>query len=86
MGADQVHGRRKPQFLRGIDKSGLAPGLLYALRFVGAGQPREDFVLNQPAFAGTDVLLAGAVGTLRLFAICAVAGLSLGLLVGLARQ
>ena len=48
------------QFLRGIDKSGLAPGLLYDLRFDGAGQPREDFVLNQPDFAGTDVLLAGS--------------------------
>lgn len=48
------------QFLRGIDKSGLAPGLLYDLRFDGAGQPREEFVLNQPAFAGTDVLLAGS--------------------------
>ena len=48
------------QFLRGIDKSGLAPGLLYDLRFDGAGQPRKDFVLNQPAFAGTDVLLAGS--------------------------
>ena len=48
------------QFLRGIDKSGLAPGLLYDLRFDGAGQPRADFVLNQPAFAKVDVLLAGA--------------------------
>ncbi|MCZ8093949.1 MAG: 3-isopropylmalate dehydratase small subunit [Acidovorax sp.] len=48
------------QFLRGIDKSGLAPGLLYDLRFDGAGQPRADFVLNQPAFAGVDVLIAGA--------------------------
>ena len=46
------------QFLRGIDKSGLAPGLLYDLRFDGAGHLRPDFVLNQPAFAGTDVLLA----------------------------
>jgi polar amino acid transport system permease protein len=33
-----------------------------------------------------DVLLKGAFGTLRLFAICAVAGLLLGLLVGLARN
>ena len=48
------------QFLRGIDKSGLAPGLLYDLRFDGAGQPRADFVLNQPAFAVVDVLVAGA--------------------------
>jgi polar amino acid transport system permease protein len=36
-------------------------------------------------FAHGDALLAGAVGTLRLFAICLVCGLSLGLLVGLAR-
>ncbi len=32
-----------------------------------------------------DVLLIGAVGTLRLFAICAVFGLTLGLVVGLGR-
>ncbi|NMM80421.1 3-isopropylmalate dehydratase small subunit [Acidovorax sp. SRB_14] len=48
------------QFLRGIDKSGLAPGLLYDLRFDGAGQPRPDFVLNQSAFAAVDVLIAGS--------------------------
>ncbi|MBU0745286.1 MAG: 3-isopropylmalate dehydratase small subunit [Gammaproteobacteria bacterium] len=48
------------QFLRRIDKTGLAPGLLYDLRFDGAGQPRGDFVLNQPAFAQVDVLIAGA--------------------------
>lgn len=38
-----------------------------------------------PVLDNADVLLAGAVGTLRLFVICLVAGLSLGLLVGLAR-
>ncbi|WMJ68935.1 3-isopropylmalate dehydratase small subunit [Stenotrophomonas sp. 24(2023)] len=48
------------QFLRGIDKAGLAQGLLYDLRFDGDGQLREDFVLNRPAFAGTDVLLAAS--------------------------
>lgn len=48
------------QFLRGIDKSGLAPGLLHDLRFDGAGRLRPDFVLNQPAFAGVDVLIAGS--------------------------
>lgn len=36
-------------------------------------------------FANTDALIAGAIGTLRLFAICLVAGLGLGLAVGLAR-
>jgi len=39
-----------------------------------------------PLLENTDVLLAGAVGTLRLFAICAVAGLGLGLVVGLMRH
>jgi len=36
-------------------------------------------------FANTDALLVGAVGTLHIFAICLVAGLSLGLVVGLGR-
>jgi 3-isopropylmalate/(R)-2-methylmalate dehydratase small subunit len=48
------------QFLRGIDKSGLAAGLLYDLRFDGEGRARPGCVLNQPAFQGTDVLLAGS--------------------------
>lgn len=38
-----------------------------------------------PVFENADVLLAGAIGTLRLFAICLVIGMSLGLFVGLAR-
>ena len=36
-------------------------------------------------FSNTDALLAGAAGTLRLFAICAVLGLGFGLVAGLAR-
>ncbi|WP_077035011.1 3-isopropylmalate dehydratase small subunit [Pelomonas sp. KK5] len=47
------------QFLRGIDKAGLDKGLLWDLRFHGDGSPRADFVLNQPAFAGTRILIAG---------------------------
>jgi len=39
-----------------------------------------------PILENPDVLLRGAFGTLRLFAICAIVGLVLGLLVGLARQ
>ena len=39
-----------------------------------------------PVWDNADVLLKGAFGTLRLFAICALAGLLLGLLVGLARS
>ena len=47
------------QFLRGIDKRGLDKGLLWDLRFDGAGKPRPDFVLNRPAFRGTKILIAG---------------------------
>src|ERR1700732_2656221 len=47
------------QFLRIIDKAGLDKGLLYDLRFDADGQPRADFVLNQPAYAGASVLIGG---------------------------
>lgn len=48
------------QFLRGIDKSGLAPGVLYDLRHDKAGQVRPDFVLNQPAYSGANILIGGS--------------------------
>ena len=47
------------QFLRGIDKAGLDRGVLWDLRFTGDGQPRTEFVLNRPEFAGTRMLIAG---------------------------
>jgi len=47
------------QFLRGIDKAGLDKGVLWDLRFDGDGRQRPDFVLNQPAFADTRVLITG---------------------------
>jgi len=48
------------QFLRGIDKAGLAQGILYDLRFDANGAPRPDCVLNQPAYAQAPILLGGA--------------------------
>lgn len=48
------------QFLRTISKEGLDRGLLYDLRFDGDGQPRPDFILNQPRQAGTRMLIAGS--------------------------
>jgi 3-isopropylmalate/(R)-2-methylmalate dehydratase small subunit len=48
------------QFLRGINKAGLAQGLLYDLRFDAQGLPRPGFVLNQPAAQGVSLLLGGA--------------------------
>ncbi len=48
------------QFLRIIDKAGLADGLLYDLRFDERAAPRADCVLNQPAYANARILLGGA--------------------------
>jgi 3-isopropylmalate/(R)-2-methylmalate dehydratase small subunit len=48
------------QFLRIIDKAGLADGLLYDLRFDERGSPRADCVLNQSAYAGARILIGGA--------------------------
>ena len=47
------------QFLHGIDKSGLAQGLLYNLRFDGNGRPNPDCVFNKPGFEKTEILVAG---------------------------
>ncbi|WP_321798153.1 3-isopropylmalate dehydratase small subunit [Caballeronia sp. J97] len=48
------------QFLFGIDKCGLARGVLYDLRFDASGAAREDFVLNKPDYAGARILVTGA--------------------------
>ncbi|WP_312430758.1 3-isopropylmalate dehydratase small subunit [Achromobacter sp.] len=77
------------QFLRIIDKAGLDKGLLYDLRFDEAGAPRLDCVLNQPAYAGASILVAGpnfgcgssrehAVWGLQQFGIRAVIASSFG--------
>ncbi|WP_333903984.1 3-isopropylmalate dehydratase small subunit [Achromobacter insolitus] len=47
------------QFLRIVDKAGLDRGLLHDLRFDERGMPRPDFVLNQPAYAGASIVVAG---------------------------
>ena len=48
------------QFLRGIDKAGLAQGLLYDLRHDAQHQLRPDFVLNRPAYKGASILVGGS--------------------------
>jgi 3-isopropylmalate/(R)-2-methylmalate dehydratase small subunit len=47
------------QFLKTVDREGLGKGLFYDLRFDGEGRPKPEFVLNQPAYAGASVLVAG---------------------------
>ncbi|RJF92205.1 3-isopropylmalate dehydratase small subunit [Noviherbaspirillum saxi] len=47
------------QFLRGIDKAGLAQGLFYDMRFDEQGKPRRDFALNKPEYAQATIILGG---------------------------
>jgi 3-isopropylmalate/(R)-2-methylmalate dehydratase small subunit len=77
------------QFLRRIDKAGLAAGLLFDLRFDASGQARPDCVLNQPAWSNPAILIGGpnfgcgssrehAVWGLQQFGIQAVIASSFG--------
>jgi 3-isopropylmalate/(R)-2-methylmalate dehydratase small subunit len=47
--------------MKSVSKDGLADGLFAGWRYtkIGGREPNADFVLNQPAYAGTQVLLAG---------------------------
>jgi len=47
------------QFLKTVERKGLAKGLFYDFRFDFDGKPKPDFVLNQPAYSGADILIAG---------------------------
>jgi 3-isopropylmalate/(R)-2-methylmalate dehydratase small subunit len=45
------------QFLKRIERSGFGQFLFYEWRFDNDGNPNPDFVLNQPAYQGTSILL-----------------------------
>jgi len=47
------------QFLKTVEREGLARGLFYDLRFDVQGQPKAGFVLDDPRFAGAAILVAG---------------------------
>ncbi len=47
------------QFLKTVERRGLGKGLLYDFRYDYDGRPKPDFVLNQPAYQGTSVLITG---------------------------
>ena len=47
------------QFLKTVERKGLAKGLFYGLRYDDAGGERPGFVLNQPAYKGAQILIAG---------------------------
>jgi 3-isopropylmalate/(R)-2-methylmalate dehydratase small subunit len=47
------------RFLKTTEKSGLADSLFYDWRYDADGQPKPDFIINQPDMQGRKVLLAG---------------------------
>jgi 3-isopropylmalate dehydratase small subunit len=47
------------QFLKTVEREGLARGLFYDLRFDADGKARPDFVLHQEAYQGASILIAG---------------------------
>jgi len=47
------------RFLKTTDKAGLGDNLFADWRYDGAGNAKPDFILNQPAARGAQILLAG---------------------------
>lgn len=47
------------QFLKGIDRQGLARGAFHGLRFDESGATRPEFILNDPRWAGARFLVTG---------------------------
>jgi 3-isopropylmalate dehydratase small subunit len=47
------------QFLKTVEREGLGKGLFYDFRFDMDGNLKPDFVLNQPAYKGVKMIVAG---------------------------
>jgi 3-isopropylmalate/(R)-2-methylmalate dehydratase small subunit len=47
------------RYLKVCDKAGLTEGLFASWRYLPDGKPDPDFPLNQPAYQGSQILLAG---------------------------
>jgi 3-isopropylmalate/(R)-2-methylmalate dehydratase small subunit len=47
------------QFLKRIDRQGFGELLFYAWRFLSDGRPNPQFILNDPMYQGSSILVAG---------------------------
>ena len=47
------------QFLKGVDRSGLADGFLFDMRFSSPGVPRPEFILNREPWRDARILVVG---------------------------
>jgi len=73
------------QFLKGIDRSGLAQGAFFDLRFDGERKPRPEFILNRPGWEDARFLVVGpnfGCGSSREHAVWGLAQLGIRALIG----
>lgn len=73
------------QFLKGIDRTGLARGVFHDLRFDPAGKPRPGFVLNQAPWQEARFLIVGpnfGCGSSREHAVWGLLQLGIRALIG----
>ena len=73
------------QFLKGIDRSGLADGFLFDVRFLAPGVPRTDFVLNRAPWNEARFLVVGpnfGCGSSREHAVWGMAQLGIRAVIG----
>jgi len=73
------------QFLKGIDRSGLADGFLFDVRFLAPGAPRSDFVLNRAPWNEARFLVVGpnfGCGSSREHAVWGMAQLGIRAVIG----
>jgi 3-isopropylmalate/(R)-2-methylmalate dehydratase small subunit len=47
------------RYLKRIERTGFGQFLFYAWRFTVAGEPDSEFVLNEPRYRGSSILIAG---------------------------
>lgn len=73
------------QFLKGIDRRGLADGAFHGLRFDEGGRPRPEFVLNRTAWSDARFLVTGpnfGCGSSREHAVWGLSQLGIRALIG----
>jgi 3-isopropylmalate dehydratase len=73
------------QFLKTIKRSGLGVSCFYDMRYDAQGQKRPDFILNQPKYEGSKILVVGdnfGCGSSREHAPWALKDLGIQVLIG----
>ena len=73
------------QFLKRIDREGLAEGVFFDQRFLGDGQPNPAFILNKPAWREASFLVVGdnfGCGSSRVYAVWGLLQLNIKAIIG----